>query len=99
MRYLATRCMKGSRRNASSRKVGVFSDFDFFASSCGADGTCAGTSGTGWSAFVNEVRAERAELIDDVLIAATDDAHIADDRLAAGTERRDQVAEPAAEIG
>ena len=46
-----------------------------------------------------EVGAEGVELREELLVAAADDPDVADDRLALGRERRDQVAVAAAQVG
>ncbi len=53
----------------------------------------------GRSALDVEVRAERAQLLDEVLVAAADEADVAHGGGARGRERRDEVAEAAAEVG
>src|SRR4051812_38208155 len=49
--------------------------------------------------FEDEVGPELAQLADEVLVAAGDDADVGDGRRAVGGEGRDQVAEAAAQVG
>src|SRR5450830_305688 len=79
----------GTRSAARRRKIGIFSDL-----------WCSGLlsfATTGLS-LVNEVGPEHLELVDEVLITATDDPDVADRRHAVGAQGRDQIAEPAAQV-
>src|SRR5690554_4770611 len=88
--------MKGTTRKARSLKIGVFS---LFGSRCLPRwGDSAPSVSVTRLPLVDEVGAECCELLDDVFVAAADDAHVADGGLPFGAERGNEVTEAAAQV-
>src|SRR5687768_5919375 len=81
---------------ARIRQPSVFSDRGFSAR---WELMLGVTRTSGSSSFIDEVGAEIAQLVHEVLVAPADDADVAHGRRALGAQCRDEVAETTAQVG